>query len=101
MVHDRDNRSVRLVKGRPVTEEDRVILFVSLLNRQPIKPPKRLHDTFEFDGKTYKVIDIKPESVIIQDINTTRSITVPMLSAQERAAAAAPVQAAPASDSIW
>ena len=84
LVRQADNRSVRLVKGRPVTEEDRVILFVSLLNRQPIRPPKRLHDTFEFDGKTYKVIDIKRDGVVIQNVQTQETVNVPMMTDAER-----------------
>jgi hypothetical protein len=73
---------------------------VFLIDRTAL-PVRRLNDTFELRGKTYKVIDIKPESVIIQDINTTRQIPVPMLSQQERSAAAEPAPAAPAADSIW
>ena len=95
-----DSRTVALVRGRPVTENELAIRFVFLIDRTAL-PVRRLNDTFELRGKTYKVIDIKPESVIIQDINTTRQITVPMLSPQERTAASAPVQAAPATDSIW
>lgn len=95
-----DGRAVTLVRGRPVTENELAIRFVFLIDRTAL-PIRRLNDTFELRGKTYKVIDIKPESVIIQDINTTRQITVPMLSQQERSAASAPVQAAPATDSIW
>ena len=83
-----DGRAVTLVRGRPVTENELAIRFVFLIDRTAL-PVRRLNDTFELRGKTYKVIDIKPESVIIQDINTTRQITVPMLSQQERSAASA------------
>jgi hypothetical protein len=101
LVRQADNRSVRLVKGRPVTEEDRVILFVSLLNRQPIRPPKRLHDTFEFDGKTYKVIDIKRDGVVIQNVQTQETVAVPMMTDAERRGgpqAQAPAAASPFGD---
>lgn len=84
LVRQADKRAVRLVMGRPVTEEDRVILFVSLLNRQPIRPPKRLHDTFEFDGKTYKVIDIRRDGVVIQNEQTQETVAVPMMTDAER-----------------
>ncbi len=97
-----DGRSVRLVKGRPVTAQELAILFCSMLEKQLIKPAKRLNDDFEYSGKAYKVIDIQRESVVIQDANTARKISVPKLSAAERgrlvpAPAAAPA-AAPAQE---
>ena len=95
-----DGRAVTLIRGRPVTENELAIRFVFLLDRTAL-PVKRLNDTFELKGKTYKVIDIKPESVVIQEQNTVRQIAVPMLSMQERSAAAEPAPAAPAADSIW
>lgn len=84
LVRQSDNRSVHLVKGRPVTEQELLILFVSLLDRQPIKPPKRLNDTLTYAGKEYKVIDIKRDSVVIQNEQTQETVTVPTMSITER-----------------
>lgn len=95
LVRQSDKRAVHLVKGRPVTEQELLILFVSLLDRQPIKPPKRLNDTLTFDGKEYKVIDIKRDSVVIQNEQTKETITVPTMSSSERRGGAG-AQAQPA-----
>ena len=84
LVRQSDNRAVHLVKGRPVTEQELLILFVSLLDRQPIRPPKRLNDTLSFAGKEYKVIDIKRDSVVIQNEQTQETVTVPTMSNTER-----------------
>lgn len=96
-----DGRKVRLVKGHPVTEQELAILFCSMLDGQLIRAWTRLNDEFEYEGGTYKVIDIQRESVVIQDAKTARKISVPMLSAAERGklgggAPAAPAAAAPA-----
>ena len=84
LVRQSDNRAVRLVKGRPVTEQELLILFVSLLDRQPIKPPKRLNDTLSFAGKEYKIIDIHRDSVVIQNVQTQETVTVPTMTNTER-----------------
>ena len=84
MVRQSDKRPVVLVKGRPVTEQELAILFVSLLDRKPL-PVQRLNDVFEFAGRQYKVVDIRRDSVVIQDAKSANRVTVPMMSAQERA----------------
>lgn len=98
-----DGRQVRLVKGRPVTAQELAILFCSMLEKQLLKPTKRLNDEFDYKDNRYKVIDIQRESVVIQDVKTERKISVPKLSMAERgklvpaatAAPAAPAAAAP------
>ncbi len=84
LVRESDQRAVHLVKGRPVTEQELLILFVSLLDRQPIKPAKRLNDTLTYAGKEYKVIDIKRDSVVIQNTETQETVTVPTMTDSER-----------------
>jgi hypothetical protein len=86
MVRQSDKRPVVLVKGRPVTEQELAILFVSLLDRTRL-PVQRLNDVFALRGVEYKVVDILRESVIIQNVKTGEKVTVPLLSNEERAAA--------------
>ena len=97
MVRQSDKRPVVLVKGRPVTEQELAILFVSLLDRKPL-PIQRLNDVFEFRGVQYKVVDIRRESVVIQSAKTGEKITVPQMSGEERAGAAGKPAASAPSD---
>lgn len=85
MVRQSDKRPVRLVKGRPVTEEELAILFVFLVDRSRL-PVLRLNDVFPLRGVEYKVVDIRPDSVVIQGVKTGEKVTVPMLSNEERTA---------------
>lgn len=94
-----DNRIVNLVKGKPVTENEMAIKFVFLIDRTAL-PVKRLNDTFELRGKTYKVIDIKPPNVVIEDVATAKKITVPMLTEAERLGSAAPAPAPAAAPAV-
>jgi len=82
MVRESDNRSVKLIKGRPVTEDELKILFVSLLDRSKL-PVQSLKDVFELRGVEYKVVDIQRESVIIQNVKTAEKVVVPMLTHEE------------------
>ncbi|HOO21047.1 MAG TPA: hypothetical protein PLJ99_04890 [Kiritimatiellia bacterium] len=95
MVRQSDKRPVVLVKGRPVTEQELAILFVSLLDRRSL-PVQRLNDVFDFRGVEYKVVDIHRDSVVIQNVKTGEDVTIPLISSEERAALAPPA-AAPAS----
>ncbi len=95
MVRQSDKRPVVLVKGRPVTEQELAILFVSLLDRRSL-PVQRLNDVFDFRGAEYKVVDIHRDSVVIQNVKTGEDVTIPLISSEERAALAPPA-AAPAS----
>ena len=87
MVRQSDKRPVVLVKGRPVTEQELAILFVFMVDRSKL-PVQRLNDVFALRGVDYKVVYILRESVIIQNIKTGEKVTVPLLSTEERAAAA-------------
>ncbi len=84
LVRKADKHAVRLVKGRPVTEQELAILFVNLIDRQPLRPPKRLNDVFTFQNKEYKVIDIHPASVVIQETTTGDKVTVPVVTSAEK-----------------
>ncbi|HOE00216.1 MAG TPA: hypothetical protein PKI64_04045 [Kiritimatiellia bacterium] len=84
LVRKADKHAVRLVKGRPVTEQELAILFVNLIDRQPLRPPKRLNDVFAFRNKEYKVIDIQPASVVIQETTTGDKVTVPVVTSAEK-----------------
>ena len=86
MIRQSDKRPVRLVKGKPVTEQELAILFVNLIDRSPVRPPQRLNDVFVLRGVEYKVVDIRRESVIIQGVKTGEKVTVPLMSSEERAA---------------
>ena len=97
MVRQSDKRPVRLVKGKPVTEQELAILFVNLIDRAPVRPVQRLNDVFALRGVEYKVVDIGRESVLIQNVKTGEKVTVPAISSDERAAALGrPAAAAPA-----
>lgn len=89
-----DKRVVNLVRGRPVTENELAIRFVFLIDRTAL-PVKRLNDLFELRGKQYKVVDIKSPNVIIQDVATGKSISVPKISDAERRGSAAAAPAKP------
>lgn len=98
-----DGHEVRLVLGKPVTASEMVLRFVFLIDRSAF-PPKRRNDTFELRGKTYKVVDIHPTSVVIEEATTGARTTVPHLSPAERQGppgpAPAPVAADPAAP-LW
>ena len=112
MVRQSDKRSVALVKGRPVTEQELAILFVSLIDKQRL-PVQRLNDVFAYRGAEYKVVDIRRENVVIQNVKTGEKVTVPLWTSQERAtvvgqpsapasvAGAAPQAPAAAGASMW
>jgi hypothetical protein len=98
MIRLSDKRPVRLIKGRPVTEQELAILFVFLVDRSKL-PVQRLNDVFSLRGVEYKVVDIRRESVIIQGVKTGEKVTVPMLSSEERTAGSGrPSAAAPAAE---
>lgn len=86
MIRQSDNRPVRLVKGKPVTEQELAILFVNLIDRAPVRPALRLNDAFEVRGVEYKVVDIGRDNVVIQSAKTGKKVTVPLWSPEERAA---------------
>ena len=100
MVRQSDKRSVVLVKGRPVTEQELAILFVSLIDKQRL-PVQRLNDVFAVRGAEYKIVDIRRENVVIQNMKTGEKVTVPSWSSEERASmtgqspAPAPAPSAP------
>lgn len=96
MVRQSDKRSVSLIKGRPITEQELAILFVSLLDRSRL-PVQRLKDVFTLRGVDYKVVDIRRESVIIQNVKTAEKVTVPLLTPEERTGASSR-PSAPSSD---
>lgn len=85
MVRQADKRPVTLVKGKPVTEQELAILFVSLLDRSRL-PIQRLNNEFTVRNVTYKVVDIRREHVIIQNVKTGEKVTVPLLTSEERSA---------------
>jgi len=94
MVRQSDKRSVDLIKGRPVTEQELKILFVSLLDRSKL-PPQRLKDVFTLRGVDYKVVDIRRESVLIQNVKTAEKVVVPLLTNEERTGTSRRPSAAP------
>jgi hypothetical protein len=107
MVRQSDQRPVELVKMRAVTEQELAILFVSLLDRRPVGV-HRLNDEFEFRSKKYKVVDISGKSVVIQDTKSGESVTISMITDEERRevsgrSAPAPAPAAPpaAAEVAW
>jgi len=83
MVRESDQRPVVLIKGRPVTEQELKILFVSLLDRSKL-PVQSLKSVFDLRGVDYKVVDIRRESVIIQNVKTAEKVVVPLLTNEER-----------------
>ena len=104
MIRQSDKRPVRLVKGKPVTEQELAILFVNLIDRSPVRPVQRLNDVFSLRGVEYKVVDIRRESVIIQGVKTGGKVTVPLMTREERAPVSGqPVAQAPGAEpaSAW
>jgi len=103
MVRESDQRPVLLIKGRAVTEQELAILFVSLLDRSKL-PVQRLKDVFELREVEYKVVDIRRESVIIQNVKTAEKVVVPFLTNEERTGTSSR-PSAPSSDvkpkSVW
>lgn len=95
MVRQSDKRPVMLVKGKPVTQQELAILFVFLVDRSRL-PVQRLNDVFTLRGVEYKVVDIRRENVVIQNVKTGGKVTVPLWSSEERAAVVGqPVAPAP------
>ena len=101
-----DAREVRLVRGKPVTEDELVVGLVSLLDRTALPGKKRRGETFEFKGKTYKIADVRRDSLVIQEETTGKKTIVPMLSMTEKLggrSAPAPAPQAPANpgEVVW
>lgn len=96
MVRQSDGRTTRLFKGRPVSDQEILVRFVSLADKAFL-PPVHLNDTFSFDGQSYKVIDITRESVVIQNADTAETVTIHPISPEEKAQAtgASPSSEAP------
>lgn len=93
MVRQSDKRPVVLVKGRPVTEQELAILFVFLVDRSRL-PVQRLNGVFVLRGVEFKVVDIRRDHVVLQNVKTGGKVTVPLLSADERAAVSGRTEAA-------
>ena len=103
MIRKSDKRSVVLIKGQPVTEEELSILFVSLLDRSKL-PIQRLKDVFILRDVEYKVVDIRRESVIIQNVKTAEKVVVPLLTTEERTGVAPRPSASSATaepEAVW
>lgn len=96
LVRQSDKRPVMLVKGKPVTQQELAILFVFLVDKSRL-PVQRLNDVFPLRGVEYKVVDIRRENVVIQNVKTGGKVTVPLWSSDERAVVVGqPSAAAPA-----
>ena len=100
LVRVADKRPVRLVRNRPVTENELVVRFVFLIDRTAF-PPRGLNDQIELRGKTYKVVDIKPNSVVIQEESTGKKISVPTITDEERNPSQAQPQPAAQPADVW
>lgn len=85
LVRVSDKRPIDLVRGRPVTEREIRATFVLLLNGSIVRD-KLVNETFEIVGKTYKVVDIKRDSVVIQDVETATELTVQRVTPEETSA---------------
>lgn len=103
LVRQSDNKTRVLVKGRAVTEQELFVRLFSLAERNFLGP-FQLDATFTLDGFTYKVVDIARESVIIQDVESAETRTIPFITPAEKAAAsgqAVPPPAAPRNQAPW
>ncbi len=79
LILKKGGNSIILPKGKVKSKYERTALLVSLLDRS--KRVVKVNDQFELKGQAYKVIDIKTDRVLIQDIITGRKTTVIPLSA--------------------
>jgi len=72
---------IELIKNKPRTRHERIALIISLIDRASYK--KHVDDTIELKDRTYKVIDIRPDNVLIRDSESGKTTVVPRLTEDE------------------
>lgn len=78
-------KSINLIKGMAVQQEELTAQLVFLLDRTPIRA--RVGDVIQLKGQDYKVVDIGRNAVVIRDLKTDKDIQVPQLSPADLAPA--------------
>lgn len=91
---ERESKSIRLIQGRVINEEDRTAFVVFLITGARYK--LQVNQEFRLQGDLYKVVDIREDRIVIRDARDGKLITVGLLSPEERARLQGASQAAPA-----
>lgn len=76
------NRDIPLIKGRVLKHHEMSVGLVSLLDGKPFR--KRVGDSIEMKDRTYKVVDITSNGVIIADDKTGQKTRVGRLTPAEK-----------------
>ncbi|MGD9873029.1 MAG: Amuc_1099 family pilus-like system protein [Kiritimatiellia bacterium] len=79
---EKDGKVVQLKKNIAITREEFIAAMISLLDSKQYKV--RLNDPVDVQGQIYKVIDINPSRILIEDGQTQKQIQVPLITEEER-----------------
>ena len=82
LVLTQGDKSYRLVQGRVINEESLPALLVFLLDNSRYRV--RINESLKLPGKSYKVVDIKEDRVVVRDEETAASFTILRLSEDDR-----------------
>ncbi len=82
LVKQGDN-TIRLVRDQEVTKEELYAVLVSLMDRQTYRV--QVNQTITLKDRSYKIIDIERNGVLIRDTETNKDVTIGLLSEAERA----------------
>jgi hypothetical protein len=77
----KDGKDIPLVKNRARTRHERIAKLVFLIDRSSYRV--RVGDTIDLKGRQYKVIDIRPDGVLIRDMQTRKDTQVVRVSEAE------------------
>ncbi len=75
-------KSYRLVEGKVINEDSLSALMVFLLDGSQFR--KRMNETIKLPDKTYKVVDIKEDRVVVRDEEGGATFTILRLTEDER-----------------
>lgn len=82
LVLDQAGQKIRLIQGRVINQEARSAILVFLLDGARMRV--QMGDVFKLKDRSYKVVDIKDDRVLIRDEQEGRDTVVGLLSDEER-----------------
>lgn len=80
---EKDGNSFQLKKNIAIKREEIIAAMISLLDSRQYQV--RVNETMDVKGQMYKVIDINPSRVLIEDGQTQKQVQVPLITEEEKA----------------
>ncbi|MBU0679780.1 MAG: hypothetical protein KJ626_16890 [Verrucomicrobia bacterium] len=79
---EQGGKHIELVKGRVLNESELIAYLISIIGQGRFTV--RLDSEFTLKGETYKVVDIKPDAVLIENTGSGLKTSVPRLTDAEK-----------------